>query len=247
MNTLRYALLSSLIVLSGSLAASERPPESEIQKMMPLSKAERVQRKELWMKMNQEKPADFSKLCPANAKQYKTQDIVSSDTKVWYFYDEASHWVSNVGIFGDWVKFEDGSKWQIALSNQNEVAKWWVGDEIYVSQSDSVLYDYIVVNRTRAKHVYATRMTKPNYFGAYTRYIVAIDRFSDRILLNDGTWWNVSWFDDCIMQRWSENHSIIIGLNSGFDCLSYPFILINVGIDTYDLGLDEWVSAQLSY
>ena len=36
MNTFRYALLSSLIVLSGSLAASKRPPESEIQKMMPL-------------------------------------------------------------------------------------------------------------------------------------------------------------------------------------------------------------------
>lgn len=246
MKTMPYALICSLFIFSGNLTGGERPPESEIQPVKPLSLAARIQKKEDWIKRTQEQPEDSLKLNIDKAKQFKSQHLVSLDVLVWTFYDEAVHWLDNVGVYGDWVKLEDGSQWQIALSDQQEAARWWYNDEIYISQSDGY-YDYLIVNRTKEKHVRANRLTKPDFYGVYTRYIVAIDRFADRILLSDGTWWNVSWFDDSIMQRWSENHTVIIGLNCGFDKFSYPFILINVGIDTYDLGLDEWVSAQLSY
>jgi hypothetical protein len=241
-----FIVISSALAVSGPIAAEERQPKTAETECRSLSLAKRGKIKEKWMQMNQENPVDLSKL---DVNNFKINQAVSSDLKVYALYSEASHWVGNVGILGDWVSFEDGSKWQISFSDQFEVSYWWKGDIVYVTQSDKLLsiYDYMIINESRGTVIYANRVSKPYYNGAYTRYIVAIDRFSDRILLNDGTWWNVAWIDDTIMQRWMENDTVIIGINSGWDCLTYPFIVINVGIDAYDLGLDEWVAAQLSY
>ncbi len=241
-----YIAIGSALAVSGPLAAEERPIEPPKTEARSLSLAERGKTREKWMQLNRENPVDLSGL---DTKSFQANKAVKQDLKVYALYLEAAHRLDNVGILGDWISFEDGSKWQISFSDQYEVSCWWQGDVVYVTQSDKLLsiYDYMIVNETRGTVIYANRISKPYYNGVYTRYIVSIDRFSDRILLNDGTWWNVAWIDDSIMQRWMENDTVIIGINSGWDCLTYPFILINVGIDAYDLGLDEWVSAQLSY
>jgi len=173
-----------------------------------------------------------------------SEDMVTIDCPV-----EACHAINKLGLLGDWVRLEDGSRWQVALSDCDDVLMWSIGDLVYITQSHSVLcsYDYMMINHTKKTVVYANRLVKPAYFGPNSRFIVAVDHDSERILLNDGTWWTISEYDESLLHKWKENHTLIIGVNSGFDRVAYPFILINVGIDIFDLGFDEWVSAQLSY
>jgi len=158
---------------------------------------------------------------------------------------EACHAISKYGLSGNWILLEDGSKWKTVQCDYDDVITWSIGDVVYITQSNSVLcgYDYMMINFTKKTVVYVNRLVKPTYFGPNSRFIVAIDHESKRLLLNDGTWWSVSEYDE----RWEENHTLIIGVNSGFDKEDYPFILINVGIDVFDLGLDACVSAQISY
>lgn len=231
-------LTGSFFAISGSLLGDVEAANRT------LSLAKRAKIQEKWMRLNQENPLD---LRGKEAKSFQRSKAVSLDYKVYALHSEAAHWVDTFGFLGDWVLFEDGSKWQISYSDQLEVVCWLPGDVVYVTQSDGFLsvYNYMIINETRGTVIYANRISKPCYNGFYTRYIVSIDRYADRIMLNDGSLWNVSWIDDSIMQRWMENDTVIVGINSGFDCLAYPFILINVGIDAYDLGLDEWVSAEL--
>jgi len=162
---------------------------------------------------------------------------------------EACHAISKLGYAGDWICLEDGSKWQVALGDQPGVLMWSVGDVVYITPSDSMLkaHDYLLVNYTKKTVVYANRLIKPASFGPHSKFVAAIDWEKDRILLNDGIWWSVASAQESSWLKWEENHTVIIGVNNGINHLEYPFILINVGIDVFDLGLDEWVLAKLNY
>jgi len=174
----------------------------------------------------------------------ESEEVMEIDCPV-----EACHAISKLGYAGDWICLEDGSKWQVAHGDQPGVLMWSVGDVIYITPSDSTLcgHEYLLVNDTKRTVVYANRLVKPASFGPYSKFVTAIDRQSDKILLSDGTWWTVLPGEESSWLRWEENHTVIIGVNNGFDREQYPFILINVGIDVFDLGLDERVLAKLDH
>jgi len=161
---------------------------------------------------------------------------------------EAAHILEAVDPFGDRIEFDDGTTWNISLEDRWEVSLWLPLDIVYVTQSDymSNSHAYMIINESRGTAVYAARLGKP-YIWPYAKEIFDMDSILDRILLNDGTIWNIAWIDDSIFKRWLPGDRVIIGINSGHDSYRYPYLLINVGIDTLNLGIDEYVGAQRGY
>jgi hypothetical protein len=61
----------------------------------------------------------------------------------------------------------------------------------------------------------------------YTRWIDYLDTWSRVVYLNDGSSWNMSWFDSSVVNKWAVGDIVVIGVNDGWLKGSNPNILIN--------------------
>lgn len=249
----QYLLLAFLFIASLSLQAEQEEPYGR----KVLNAEERI---ELQAKRNRLKeqavrngnlPIEEGLACRFNRcliEEPATPEAAFYELYYFNLRPEARHWLNAVSFFGGSLTTEDGTKWGIASEDQFEVMSWWPSDTVYITHADCPFcsHPYMIVNENRATVVYATRLTKPDSW-LFTKKIAFIDRFMDRIMLNDGTWWNVAWIDDLTLDRWLEGDAIIIGINNGYDKALYPCTLINVGIDIFNIGADEYVGAQYVY
>lgn len=250
---MRMHLLTCLIVVSFSLHAQEELPQDR----KVLSAAERVELQAKRTALREEAlhkgefPTEEGSPCRFNRElpeQVEGRKAALYEMHYYNLRSEARHWLNSVAFFGGSVTTEDGTKWGIANEDQFEVMSWWPSDIVYVTHAECPFcsHPYMLVNENRATVVYATRLTKPDSW-LFTKRIALIDRFMDRIMLNDGTWWNVAWIDDLTLDRWLEGDLVIIGINNGYDKVLYPCTLINIGIDIFNIGADEYVGAQYIY
>ena len=138
----------------------------------------------------------------------------------------------SITLLGDEIELLDGSLWYIRPADRFKTIDWLVTDTIVLMQNTSWLssYDFVMVNLNTGDHVEVDMTMGPYYAGIYTYYIVAIDYFSDEILLNDGSVWDISLFDN--IGHWTVNDTVIIGINDAFSLFNQN-ILINVNTLDY--------------
>jgi hypothetical protein len=86
------------------------------------------------------------------------------------------------------------------------------------------------VNLETGTSVDANLYLNPLYNGVFTRYILEIDRVLGRVYLNDGTYWDVDFWDYSRLDSWLRNDTVIIGVNNSSSIL-YPYTLINVNVN----------------
>ncbi|MEC7839134.1 MAG: hypothetical protein VX777_03735 [Chlamydiota bacterium] len=159
--------------------------------------------------------------------------------KIYYnSHDGAYHSPIAVTYFGDEVTLEDGSIWTVASWDQWKTLNWLTTDTILITQNKYLFssYKFMLVNQATGKEVEVNLSLGPIYSGYYTRWIVAIDYLNDQILLDDGSFWEMSVLDYSITKNWYVNDTVIIGVNESSSTLR-PNILINVNMLNYARGI----------
>lgn len=150
-------------------------------------------------------------------------------------HDAALHKLKIVSIFGDYVTLDDGIKYKVNSKDADKVLNWLLSDRIIIlPPSIFSSYDYILLNTSTGAKV-EVKQLEPlpgQMLNAYT--ILGVDYAQGRIALQDGSIWNVYWFDGPGLKRWFVGDMTTIGVNDGyFTKKNYANILINVNINEY--------------
>ena len=103
-----------------------------------------------------------------------------------------------------------------------------------------LLSAFRLTNQNTGESVAANLYLGPIYNGPYTHWITAIDYYNNTVFLEDGSMWSMSSFDDGVVNKWFENHTVIIGVNDGWFSSSRPNILINVNNSNYAAGVASY-------
>ena len=150
------------------------------------------------------------------------------------------HSLNTISSYLDWVSLEDGSHWKIDHSDSLKVQTWRIGDVLSITPSHCWLcpYTYYITNKSLENRDRGNSWVKANIwlgplaFGPNTHWVVAVDRISGHLFLENGTNWCVAPSDSYIFDDWAVNDTIIIGNNDSF-FTSYANILINVNMNSY--------------
>lgn len=143
-----------------------------------------------------------------------------------------------VSIMGDQVTLTDGSIWAVAPGDTYKTFNWLTSDLLIITPNQKVFsnYSFTITNQNTKVSIDVNMLLGPLYYGAYTYWIKAIDYINEKIYLNDGSIWSMSWFDTPIYNKWLPNDTVIIGVNDGSLSTFNPNILINVSTLTYARG-----------
>ncbi|GEM_PF-2159307 len=180
-------------------------------------------------------------LCHKNGE---TKDLASAFTSTVYLNPIAADCISDIGIAGDWIVSGNGCLWSVSYCDEWVAAGWWPGDVVYITQSECSVSGYIMINQTRSTAVHVSRDTSPHPFSSAVRTIIDIDPFYEEVMLSDGTVWDVT--EMChVWNHWCLGDQVILGVNSNGYSTYYPFILINVSMNPFCVGGDDWVMADL--
>lgn len=142
------------------------------------------------------------------------------------------HALTAVSVLGDTVEIEDGSRWAISYYDSYRVKNWRTSDVLVITQNHSWFssYTYRIVNKTSRSSIEANLSAGPIKDGPYSRYVSEIDSISSHVALNDSSVWKISLSDLALFAHWQPGHSIIIGVNTGWDP-SCEGLLINVTLN----------------
>lgn len=141
------------------------------------------------------------------------------------------HQIVDMFEYGQQVKLEDGTHWNIASPDVYATVTWSQDDTVVITANHSWFsfyrFDYYLNNTTRGSYVRANLDQSPIPFGAQSHWITSIDRYGGFIFLDDGTRWKVSSSDLYPFQEWAINDYVVFGKNDEWFA-SCPLIFINV-------------------
>lgn len=142
-----------------------------------------------------------------------------------------------IGPWGEAIQLKDGSVWTVSPEDTNKIINWVVedasrgipGDIIVITPNDvkGSSYRYRLNNQNNgvAVAVNLHLYVNPLYHNVLNHRIIDLDHFLQRVWLEDGTVWDLSWWD--YSSRWERGDTIILGINTGSRSSSMPNILIN--------------------
>lgn len=171
------------------------------------------------------------------AKNIDNEELIAK--KIYYNSHEGGyHFAIGVTYFGDQVTLEDGSVWNVASWDNWKTLNWLTTDTILVMQNKWLFssYKFMLVNQNTGKEVEVNLFLGPVYTGVFTHWIVGIDYIAGTVVLEDGSVWQMDYFDYSIMKKWLINDTVIIGTNELGSILN-PNILINVNMLNYSRGI----------
>lgn len=147
-----------------------------------------------------------------------------------------------VSGFGDTVQLEDGSIWSVSASDAYKTLNWMTSDLIVITPNHEWFSSHLfrMTNQNTGVSIKVNMTLGPIYNGLYTHWIVSINYYTDEIVLEDGSIWQVTGFDSSTFSKWLPNDTVVIGVNDGFLSTSKPNILINVNTLTYVRAKCVW-------
>ncbi len=153
-------------------------------------------------------------------------------------HESAYHCAIGVTYLGDQVTLEDSSVWNVASWDQWKTLNWLTSDTILLMQNKWLFssYKFMLVNQNTGKEVEVNLCLGPIYSGAYTHWIAGIDYFNDQVILEDGSVWDMSFWDSSVVGKWLINDTVIVGVNEA-SSVTKPNILINVNMVNYARGI----------
>lgn len=145
-----------------------------------------------------------------------------------------SHWVTAISDTNRTIEIEDGSYWEVVEEDRYILNHWKREDQLIITPNYNWFLsgDYYITNKNNNTYVRVELCAEPVPFGPYSHWIVAIDRMSGHITLENGATWCIYSKDNSIFGEWEINDHVIIGV---YDNWLHPFnhILINVNMDTH--------------
>lgn len=254
---LKAQLLGVLILLAAGLSASEKDSSDRVVNMRvtePSVKQHSAKSRQLFSQIypdavsieEEEKffneaqvlsPEDIQVKLADKELQQKSGGKSLTNTS----HSGAFHFPRYVTPFGDIIFLEDNSQWTVRYSDQKKVLNWYQGDDLVITPNHDFFsnFDYkltnITLKRPESARVNLMAPTEQSllYNGFYTHWIVDIDKWNNKVLLEDGSLWSVSFWDSSELSRMAKDDTIIIGTNDSWFKSSRPNILINVNTMEY--------------
>ena len=142
------------------------------------------------------------------------------------------HKLNAVTNYGDCIEFEDGSNWKIASHDASKILSWRRDDPLVVTPNHSWFspFNYCITNQATGAFVKANLFLAPISFGPFTHWVVAFDKYSGHLFLEDGSSWKIRPSDWYLFDDWKINDFIILGYNDSW-LSSHEYILINVNMN----------------
>lgn len=155
----------------------------------------------------------------------------------YYNYDKIySHEFTGVDDHGEFISFEDFSRWQIAPEDRYKVLNWRGSDPLMLTLNDSWSFQkrfpYVIVNQKTGSQVEAKLFVGPPPFGDHALWIVQIDPDDRVIYLQDGSSWVVAPGDSSYLEEAAINDIVIIGNYFPWSRWLYPYTALLVDVFT---------------
>jgi hypothetical protein len=152
-----------------------------------------------------------------------------------YVFPVNSHWLASIADNNHTIELEDGSHWEVSLSDSYILRNWRREDSLVITPNYNFLssYDYYITNKNNYNSfVKANLYVGPLAFGPFSHWIVEIDYFGGHIYLENQMVWCVNPQDSYLLKEWAVNDHVIFGL---YESWFSPFdhILINVNMDNH--------------
>lgn len=143
---------------------------------------------------------------------------------------------------GLYVRLEDTSIWRVLDVDNWATQDWLSTDSLHLTMNKAWFYtDYrfCLCNLNTRFKVRVKPEVGPKRSWALRRFIYDRNLFTREVILNDGSFFKVSSYDDAQFANWLPDDSVVIGSND--DWLSYkrPNLLIN--LSTNDFVRCTWV------
>jgi len=151
------------------------------------------------------------------------------------YYPASSHWVTSVSAFGDSLVIEDESTWKLDPWNGRVALNWASNAPITITQNRSWFssYDYYIVNQDTGEYIGANLYLGPAYESPYTVYIDEVNGFDGSIALSNNMRLQVCPGDYWACADWKKDHTVVLGVNGGWQSGKYNLILINVNQNAF--------------
>ncbi len=144
------------------------------------------------------------------------------------------HVLTSKHVFLDTLELEDHSKWEIAPPDTYKVVGWEPQDKMVLTPHYSWFsiykYQFSMTNLTRNSYVRVNFVSHPCDYKKMARWVISIDKFSNKLFLNDGTCWNIHPSDVPLFKEWDVNDFIVYGRNDQL-LAQYPYLLIHVRLN----------------
>jgi hypothetical protein len=186
---------------------------------------------------------------PQMIKSMNLGNMLVSNSLYYTTHPGAFHTVTPISIADTLaLETEDGAIWTIAPEDAYIALGWFARDvndlKIYsepiivISPNHSWFssYSFRLTHQVSGDSIVANLYLGPIYEHPHTHWIIAIDYYNNIVYLEDGSVWNMSYFDESIVNKWFANDTIIIGINDGWLSSTRPNILINVNTLNYAAG-----------
>lgn len=175
----------------------------------------------------------------AAASAGESAERVTNHAMFYTSHPGAFHRADYISIFGDSIELEDGSIWSVRGSDAYKTLNWLPSDLIVITPNHSwfSVYNFRLTNQNTGVSVESNLNLGPIYNGPFTHWIVSIDYYHDVVYLEDGSVWNMSYYDGSIVRKWVVNDTVIIGINDSWLSATRPNILINVNMLNYAAGV----------
>lgn len=149
-------------------------------------------------------------------------------------HPSVEHRLAAKRIFLDYLELEDHSVWEIAPPDVRKVVGWEINDTVVLIPHSSWFsiydYKYSMINLTRDSYVRVNFTSHPSDYAQHTRWVVSIDKYSNKLFLNDGSSWKIDPEQALVLKEWNINDFIVYGRNDKH-FTSYPFLLINTRLN----------------
>lgn len=143
------------------------------------------------------------------------------------------HFAITVDFIAKQIQLEDGSIWNISAKDIYKVLDWSIRDIVVITPNSEWFpgpYNFRLVNQSTGDSI-AVQLglfLTPFYHTTYNYQILCIDDANQRIWLNDGSCWDIAFWD--YSYEWQVGDTIIIGANP--NSLTKPTLLINANLAT---------------
>lgn len=168
-----------------------------------------------------------------------SEEQVTNHNLYYTSHPGAFHRVSAVSLMGDTIELEDGSIWSVYSGDSYKTSNWLPGDLVVLTINKRWFssYDFRMTNQNTGVSVLINLSFGPFYDSPMSHWIVAIDYDYNIVYLEDGSVWNMSYFDYGTVRKWLPDDTVIIGINDEIFSYQKPNFLLNVNTLTSGTGI----------
>lgn len=152
--------------------------------------------------------------------------------------DPRVHYLDSYSLWDNTIQLHDGSLWKVNAWDMYKIRDWASNDVLSLSCTEFLYGEkYQIANSVTGQSVLVNLVDGPVLFGPNTHWVASIDHYAHRIYLENGTCWNVRYWDQNKLSEWAVNDTVILGDATGW---WNDVLLINVNMNQHAYGSKEF-------